>query len=126
MGKFTGITSTSTASDEERGPRRERVIEQVVFGTHGRLKNWVSKRILDVDSVCILVLDEADEMLKGDSFADDSGGDVALWGLAWFSTLRVTKEGEQSFGDEGVGSCHAACQGGGSAVGLSMIMKHSR
>lgn len=46
---------------------------QVIIGTHGRLKNWVSKRQLDVDSISILVFDEADEMLKADAFADDSG-----------------------------------------------------
>jgi hypothetical protein len=45
----------------------------VVIGTHGRLKNWVSKRLLDVSTVAILVFDEADEMLKADAFADDSG-----------------------------------------------------
>ena len=47
---------------------------QVVIGTHGRLKNWVSKRLLEVDAINILVFDEADEMLKADAFADDSGG----------------------------------------------------
>jgi superfamily II DNA/RNA helicase len=46
---------------------------QVIVGTHGRLKNWVAKRQLDVDRICILVFDEADEMLKADAFADDSG-----------------------------------------------------
>jgi len=46
---------------------------QVVIGTHGKLKNWVSKRVLDVNRVTILVFDEADEMLKADAFADDSG-----------------------------------------------------
>jgi hypothetical protein len=50
------------------------LILQVVIGTHGRLKNWVSKRLLEVDNINILVFDEADEMLKADAFADDSGG----------------------------------------------------
>jgi superfamily II DNA/RNA helicase len=45
---------------------------QVVIGTHGKLKTWVSKRLLSLDSVAILVFDEADEMLKADGFADDS------------------------------------------------------
>ncbi len=35
-----------------------------MIGTHGKLKNWVSKRLLDLDGVVILVFDEADEMLK--------------------------------------------------------------
>lgn len=38
------------------------------------MKNWVSKRQLDIDHICILVFDEADEMLKADAFADDTGG----------------------------------------------------
>jgi ATP-dependent RNA helicase DDX19/DBP5 len=46
----------------------------VVIGTHGRCKNWVSDRILDLDTVKILVFDEADEMLKAEAFADESGG----------------------------------------------------
>jgi hypothetical protein len=55
------------------------VVLQVIIGTHGRLKNWVSKRQLDVDRISILVFDEADEMLKAEAFADDSG---ALQGAA--------------------------------------------
>ena len=47
------------------------------MGTHGKLKNWVQKRLLDLDGVAILVFDEADEMLKADGFADDS---VGGWG----------------------------------------------
>lgn len=45
----------------------------MVIGTHGKLKNWVTKRVLEVDRITILVFDEADEMLKADAFADDSG-----------------------------------------------------
>jgi ATP-dependent RNA helicase DDX19/DBP5 len=40
----------------------------------------VAKRQLDVDRICILVFDEADEMLKADAFADDSGEDAAAAG----------------------------------------------
>lgn len=46
----------------------------MIIGTHGRLKNWVSRRQLDIDNIVILVFDEADEMLKADSFTDDTGG----------------------------------------------------
>jgi hypothetical protein len=52
------------------------LITQVIIGTHGRMKNWVSKRQLDIDHICILVFDEADEMLKADAFADDTGACV--------------------------------------------------
>lgn len=74
MAKYTQITSTSTAEDGEDtgGARGRRLVEQVIIGTHGRLKNWVSKRQLDIDHICILVFDEADEMLKADAFADDT------------------------------------------------------
>ena len=34
------------------------------MGTHGRLRDWISKKTLPVDGVRILVFDEADEMLK--------------------------------------------------------------
>ena len=44
----------------------------MVIGTHGKLKAWAGKRILLLDSINILVFDEADEMLKADGFADDS------------------------------------------------------
>ncbi|PNW83108.1 hypothetical protein CHLRE_06g306850v5 [Chlamydomonas reinhardtii] len=75
MAKYTNITSTSTASELEvggSGLRRDPINEMVVVGTHGKLKNWVQKRLLDLDGVAILVFDEADEMLKADGFADDS------------------------------------------------------
>ena len=41
-----------------------RVDEQVVCGTHGRLKTWMGKRIMPTQHIKILVFDEADEMLK--------------------------------------------------------------
>lgn len=44
--------------------RNHKITEQVVIGTHGTLKNWLSKRILSFRFVRILVFDEADEMLK--------------------------------------------------------------
>ena len=44
--------------------RSTRIDAQVVVGAHGTLKNWITKRALAVNHVRILVLDEADEMLK--------------------------------------------------------------
>lgn len=35
-----------------------------MIGTHGKLKNWLSKRTLDVAAIKILVFDEADQMLQ--------------------------------------------------------------
>jgi ATP-dependent RNA helicase DDX19/DBP5 len=86
MAKYTAITSTSPAADDGDTAaaaaagagnlppvrRTTRITEHVVVGTHGRLKTWVTKKILDIDHVRILVFDEADEMLKGDAFADDT------------------------------------------------------
>ncbi len=67
------LQSTSTASEGEGSSfRKHPVTEQVLIGTHGKLKNWVSKRILSLDFINILVFDEADDMLKADGFADDS------------------------------------------------------
>jgi ATP-dependent RNA helicase DDX19/DBP5 len=51
---------------------------QVIVGTHGTLKRWMdarvssSARVMEVDRICILVFDEADEMLKAQGFRDDS------------------------------------------------------
>ena len=44
--------------------RNQKIQEQVVIGTHGKLRNWLSKRMLDTSGVKILVFDEADQMLK--------------------------------------------------------------
>ena len=96
MGRYAGITATSTAAVDfqitrcacgraarvaqsrvhmlyamqvlfnhaSAARRQTRIIDQVVFGTHGSLKNWMSKRVLSVQAIRILVFDEADEMLK--------------------------------------------------------------
>lgn len=73
MAKYTSVTSTSTASGGgESGVRRSKVTEQVVIGTHGTLHTWIGRRQLPLRNLRILVFDEADEMLKGQSFASDS------------------------------------------------------
>jgi ATP-dependent RNA helicase DDX19/DBP5 len=73
MGKYTGITSTSTADTAQSTlTRRTRIDDQVIVGTHGKLRDWMSKRVLNTRGIKILVFDEADEMLKQDAFADDT------------------------------------------------------
>eukprot|EP00889_Picochlorum_renovo_P005043 jgi/Picre1/32073/NNA_007421.t1 len=72
MGTYTGISLASTAETSTPGNRRRKVEEQVVVGTHGKLKDWISRRMLNTRTMKILVFDEADEMLKQDGFADDS------------------------------------------------------
>ena len=44
--------------------RGQKITEHIVIGTHGKLKNWLSKRTLDVAAIKILVFDEADQMLQ--------------------------------------------------------------
>lgn len=44
MGKYTGIRATCTASDDGPDSSRQPITDQVVIGTHGKLKNWMTKR----------------------------------------------------------------------------------
>jgi hypothetical protein len=79
--RYTTIKAVSTAGSEYQyaaGARPSRITEQVVIGTHGRLKQWTGKKMLELDNIQILVFDEADEMLKEDGFADDSVGGGGL------------------------------------------------
>ncbi|KAL6777779.1 hypothetical protein ACKKBG_A15620 [Auxenochlorella protothecoides x Auxenochlorella symbiontica] len=72
LGKYSGITMTSTAAADYATTRRARINEQIVVGTHGKLRDWMSKRVLSVAAMKVLVFDEADEMLKQEGFLDDS------------------------------------------------------
>lgn len=75
MGKYTGITSTCALSQDSNkvsGSRRGPVVDQVIIGTPGTVKRWVSTKILNTREVKILVFDEADHMLAQDGFQDDS------------------------------------------------------
>lgn len=62
MGKYTGITCASTASDDPMSYGGF-IDAQVLFATHGRLKKWFQRRAVSFDGVKMLVLDEADQML---------------------------------------------------------------
>ncbi|CAI7870817.1 unnamed protein product, partial [Closterium sp. NIES-54] len=68
MAKYTGITCACTASEGTgtivSSSQQERLGDQVVIGTPGTLKRWMTKdRILPAKSIKILVFDEADHML---------------------------------------------------------------
>jgi len=68
MGKYTGITTACTATAETSShlytSRREKIVDQVVIGTPGTLKRWMTKdKALDTKNIKILVFDEADQML---------------------------------------------------------------
>ncbi|XP_062110323.1 DEAD-box ATP-dependent RNA helicase 38-like [Humulus lupulus] len=86
MGRYSGISSecavpmdsTNYISINKRPP----VSAQIVIGTPGTIKKWMSAKKLGVSNVKILVFDEADHMLAEDGFKDDS--------------LRIKKDIERS------------------------------
>jgi ATP-dependent RNA helicase DDX19/DBP5 len=67
MGKFSGITSMCAIPSDSSNfvpiVKRPPVTEQVVIGTPGTIKKWMSARKLSTRDVKILVFDEADHML---------------------------------------------------------------
>ncbi|TXG58388.1 hypothetical protein EZV62_016217 [Acer yangbiense] len=76
MGKHTGITSECAIPMDSTNYmsifKRPPVTAQIVIGTPGTIKKWMSAKKLGVSSVKVLVFDEADHMLAEDGFKDDS------------------------------------------------------
>ncbi|KAB1199552.1 DEAD-box ATP-dependent RNA helicase 38 [Morella rubra] len=76
MGKYTGINSECAVPMDSKNyvpvAKQPPVSAQVVIGTPGTIRKWMSNRKLDVSCVKILVFDEADHMLAEDGFKDDS------------------------------------------------------
>ncbi|XVF76325.1 hypothetical protein PTKIN_Ptkin13bG0257400 [Pterospermum kingtungense] len=76
MGKYTGISSECAVPMDKSNSiplnKRPPVTAQVVIGTPGTVKRWMSFKKLGVSYVKILVFDEADHMLAEDGFRDDS------------------------------------------------------
>lgn len=72
MGKYSGITSMCAIPGDKSIKRGERILSQIVIGTPGTLKRYMSNRNLIVNDMKILVFDEADHMLAQDGFQDDS------------------------------------------------------
>ncbi|KAI3883953.1 hypothetical protein MKW92_021384 [Papaver armeniacum] len=76
MGKYTGITSfCAIPVDRARDipiNKRSPITDQIVVGTPGTIKKWMSVKKLSVGDMKILVFDEADHMLAEDGFKDDS------------------------------------------------------
>ncbi|XP_059463282.1 DEAD-box ATP-dependent RNA helicase 38-like [Corylus avellana] len=76
MGKYTGITSECAVAMDKKHyapiSKQPPVSAQVVIGTPGTIKKWMSNRKLDLTEMKILVFDEADHMLAEDGFKDDS------------------------------------------------------
>lgn len=67
MGKFTGITSICAIPTDSAHyvpiAKRAPITEQVVIGTPGTIKKWMSAKKLSTREMKILVFDEADHML---------------------------------------------------------------
>ncbi|MED6204911.1 DEAD-box ATP-dependent RNA helicase 38 [Stylosanthes scabra] len=76
MGKYTGISSECAVPTDSRDSipiqKRAPIMAQVVIGTPGTIKKWISYKKLAVTRLKILVFDEADQMLAEDGFKDDS------------------------------------------------------
>lgn len=67
MGKYTGITSECAVPMDSKQyvpiAKQPPVSAQVVIGTPGTIRKWMSNRKLGVSHIKILVFDEADHML---------------------------------------------------------------
>lgn len=69
MGKFTGITAERAVAENLDNPahisiyKRPPITSQVIIGTPGTIKKWVSTKKLSLVHMKILVFDEADHML---------------------------------------------------------------
>ncbi|KAK1403357.1 DEAD-box ATP-dependent RNA helicase 38 [Heracleum sosnowskyi] len=73
MGKYTGITSILAIPMEDMPMSKlPPVNKQVVIGTPGTINKWFTARKLGMNSMNILVFDEADHMLAEGGFKQDS------------------------------------------------------
>ncbi|KAI9108198.1 hypothetical protein K1719_021071 [Acacia pycnantha] len=76
LGRYTGIGSECAIPTDSRDyvpiTKRPPIMAQVVIGTPGTIKKWMSSKKLGVSRLKILVFDEADQMLAEDGFRDDS------------------------------------------------------
>ncbi|RVW47949.1 DEAD-box ATP-dependent RNA helicase 38 [Vitis vinifera] len=80
--KFNGAEFGGASANYTSISQRPLVKAQVVIGTPGTVKKWMSHRKLGMSNMKILVFDEADHMLAEDGFKDDS--------------LRIMKDIERS------------------------------
>ncbi|CAO2839444.1 unnamed protein product [Amaranthus hypochondriacus] len=78
MGTYTGISAERAVPENLDNPshtpinKRAPVTAQVIIGTPGTIKKWISFKKLSLVNMKILVFDEADHMLAEDGFRDDS------------------------------------------------------
>lgn len=118
MGRYTGITAMCAIPSDSANyvpiMKCPPVTDQVVIGTPGTVKKWMSAKKLAMREVKILVFDEADHMLAEDGFKDDSerimreiqrssgGCQVLLFSATFNETVKsfvskVIKDGNQIF-----------------------------
>ncbi|KAF9007570.1 DEAD-domain-containing protein [Cyathus striatus] len=71
MGKFTNV-QTEYAIKDNLPRSATNITAQVVVGTPGTMIDLIRKRILDVSTVKVFVLDEADNMLDQDGLGDQT------------------------------------------------------
>ncbi|BAU01514.1 hypothetical protein VIGAN_11076300 [Vigna angularis var. angularis] len=74
MGKYTGIASECAVPTDSNAlsiAKRAPSMAQVVIGTPGTIKKWMSFKKLGAARLKILVFDEADQMLAEDGFKED-------------------------------------------------------
>jgi len=72
MGKYTGITIASTADPKWDNTNRNKIVDQAVIGTPGKILRWMRERQLACNNMKILVFDEADHMMATDGHRVDS------------------------------------------------------
>lgn len=78
MGKYSGISAERAVPENVDNPaitpiaKRPPITTQVIIGTPGTVKKWITYKKLSLVNMKILVFDEADHMLAEDGFRDDS------------------------------------------------------
>ena len=74
MGKYANISIAYTADPRwtERASRRDKIVDQVVIGTPGKVLGWMREKQLNCAGMKILVFDEADQMMDTDGHRVDS------------------------------------------------------
>lgn len=72
MGKYTGVTIASTADPKWDNTNRNKIVDQAVIGTPGKILRWMRERQLACNNMKILVFDEADHMMATDGHRVDS------------------------------------------------------
>lgn len=72
MSKYTGVSSECAIPTDSRDyipiSKRPPMMAQVVIGTPGTIKKWMSYKKLGASRLKILVFDEADQMLAEVTF----------------------------------------------------------